>query len=41
MAEVPICGDEDIESCGFGGVEQLSVPEGVPPMQAGLLDDVS
>ena len=41
VPDVPIGGEEHIESCVFRGVQQLAVSEGIPAMGAGFLDDVT
>ena len=39
--DVPIGRDKDLESSGLRGVQQLAVPEGIPPPCTRLLDSVS
>jgi len=41
VANVSISGEEEIESGGFGRVEELAIPEPVPAMQAGFLNDMT
>lgn len=40
MPDVPVGGEEHVESGRLGCVQYLAVPQGIPPMRTGLFDGV-